>query len=261
MSDSQTPPPKTSDSSAASQPTATQTSEDAWSEVEAELERPIADDRRTFPPQPLRRADPSGALRMVETAFLASACSLVWLINYYFPFPVFQLFFSIPIALVYLRWGNRAAWMSTLVSGLLLTVLMGPARSLLFLMPFGFLGLLMGLLWHRRASWGVSIAISSLLRAIGFFFRIWLVSLLLGDDLWLYTTNQATDMLEWVFVKLGLLIQPTLWMVQLALIALVLINSVVYVFVVHIAAWFLLDRLGNPIPRPPKWVQVMMEYE
>ncbi|HEY9907799.1 MAG TPA: DUF2232 domain-containing protein [Thermosynechococcaceae cyanobacterium] len=257
MSDLQNSPPEPSD--AALKPDADASSQ-AWSEMETELERPISD-RPSFAPPSLRRADPSGALVTVETAFLASTGSLIWLINYYFPFPVFQIFFSVPIALLYLRWGHRAAWMGNLISGLLLTVLMGPARSLLFVMPFGFLGVLLGLLWHRRASWGVSVAIASLLRAIGFFFRIWLVSLLLGDDLWLYTTNQATELVEWVFLKLGLLVQPSLWMVQLAIVGLVLLNSVIYVFVVHLAAWFLLDRLGNPIPRPPKWVQVMMEYE
>ena len=65
-------------------------------------------------------------LSMVETAFLASTASLIWLINYYFPLgPVLRIFFPIPIALVYLRWGHRASWMSALVSGLLLSVLMG----------------------------------------------------------------------------------------------------------------------------------------
>ena len=37
-------------------------------------------------------------LAMVETAFLASAGSLIWLINYYFPLgPLLRLFFPIPI--------------------------------------------------------------------------------------------------------------------------------------------------------------------
>lgn len=70
---------------------------------------------------------------MVETAFLASAASLVWLINFYFPVgPILKIFFPIPIALIYLRRGNRASWMTAIVSGLLLMVLMGPTRSIFF---------------------------------------------------------------------------------------------------------------------------------
>lgn len=56
-------------------------------------------------------------LATVETAFLASTASLLWLIDYYFPTgPVLRVFFPLPIALVYLRWGARSAWMAALVS-------------------------------------------------------------------------------------------------------------------------------------------------
>ncbi len=250
----------------------------AWLEVEAELNRPgtseefsedlattnstEGSDRSGVANFRTRTIDPSGSLAMVETAFLASAASLIWLVNYYFPLgPVLRVFFPIPIALIYLRWGSRAAWMGALVSGLLLSVLMGPARSILYVIPFGLMGVLLGVLWRRRAKWAVSVGIGSLLGSFGFFFRIWLVSLLLGDDLWLYATTQVTDLLDWIFVKLGLVMQPSLWLVQLAIIIMVILNNIVYLFVVHLVAWFLLDRLGNPIPRPPKWVQVLMDYE
>ena len=41
----------------------------------------------------------------------------------------------------------------------------------------------------------------------------------------------------------------------------ILVNNIVYLFVVHLVALLLLDRLGNPIPRPPSWVQVLIDYE
>jgi uncharacterized protein YybS (DUF2232 family) len=244
----------------------------SWLEVEAELSRPIealeADDpleAKMFGQRRLRvsrTVDPAMPLMMVETAFLASAASLVYLVNYYFPIgPLLRLFFSIPIALIYLRWGNRAAWMGALVSGLLLSVLMGPARSILFVMPYALLGVLLGVLWQRGAPWSFAIGVGSILSTFGFFFRIWLVSLLLGEDLWLYATTQTTDLLEWLFIKLGFLAQPSLELVQAAIVVMVLLNSLVYLFIVHLAAWLLLDRLGTPIPRPPKWVQVLMDYE
>lgn len=245
----------------------------SWLEVEAALERPSqpVDDRKPLEESLLgqphasglpRTLDPSVPLIMVETAFLASAASLVFLVNYYFPIgPLLRLFFSIPIALIYLRWGSRAAWMGALVSGLLLSVLMGPARSILFVMPYGLMGVLFGVLWRRGAQWGVSIAIGSILGSFGFFFRIWLASLLLGDDLWLYATTQTTDLLEWLFIKLGFLFQPSLELVQATIVGMIVLNNIVYVFVVHLVAWLLLDRLGNPIPRPPRWVQVLMDYE
>lgn len=201
-------------------------------------------------------------LRMVETAFLASTASLIWFINNYFPLgPLLRIFFPVPIALVYLRWGSRAAWMAATTSGLLLAVLMGPIRSLLFVMPFGFMGVLLGVTWNRRVPWIVSISLGTLLGAVGFFFRVALLSLLSNEDLWIYFINQMSEFIEWLFLKLGILSTPSVFLIQLGAIALIFVNNIIYLFVVHIAAWLLLDRLGNPIPRPPRWVQIMMDYE
>jgi uncharacterized protein YybS (DUF2232 family) len=205
---------------------------------------------------------PDAPLRMVETAFLASTASLIWFINFYFPLgPVLRVFFPVPIALVYLRWGVRAAWMSAVVSGLLLAVLMGPIRSLLFVMPFGLMGVMLGSTWHRRVPWLVSISLGTILGTVGVFFRVWLLSILAGEDLWIYVINQMTDFIEWIFLKLGVLANPSLLWIQIVAIAFIIFNNFIYLFLVHIAAWLLLDRLGNPIPRPPKWVQVIMDYE
>lgn len=201
-------------------------------------------------------------LMMVETAFLASTASLIWFINFYFPLgPLLRIFFPVPIALVYLRWNPRAAWMAALVSGLLLSVLMGPPRSLLFIIPYGLMGVLLGATWKRGVSWIISISLGTLLGTIGFFFRVWLMSILVGQDLWIYFINQATEFAEWGFEKLGLLIQPNVFMLQVLALAMVLVSNAIYLFVVHLAAWLLLDRLGNRIPRPPAWVQVLLDYE
>lgn len=209
-----------------------------------------------------RVRDVSKTLVMVETAFLASASSLIWLINYYFPLgPLLQIFFPVPIALVYLRWGNRAAWMTALVAGLLLSVLMGPTRSVVFLMPYGIMGVQLGALWKRNASWIFSIFIGALIGVFGFFFRFWLFSLLLGEDLWLYLLTQISGLAEWIFIKLGILAQPDLILIQAIALLIICLQNLIYLFVVHLVALLLFDRLGNPIPRPPEWVQVLLDYE
>lgn len=205
---------------------------------------------------------PRAPLAMVETAFLASAASLIWLINYYFPLgPVLRMFFPIPIALVYLRWGNRASWMAAWVSGLLLSVLMGPTRSILFFIPYGLMGVQLGAMWRRQANWLLSIITGTLLGTLGFFFRFWLLSLLLGEDLWVYVMTQITQLTEWGFTRLGLLAQPDLTLIQAIAVVMIVINNLVYLFVVHLVALLLLDRLGNPIPRPPNWVQILLDYD
>ncbi len=203
-----------------------------------------------------------GTLAMVETAFLASTGSLIWLINYYFPLgPLLRIFFPIPIALMYLRWGYRTSVMTTLVSGLLLSVLMGPARSIVFLLPYGLMGVQLGFLWRQRSSWLFSIGIGTIIGTLGFFFRFWLFSILLGEDLWLYFVRGMTEFASWGFTQLGLLAQPSLFLVQAIAIGSILLNNLIYLFVVHLVALFLLDRLGNPIGPPPHWVGVLLDYD
>jgi uncharacterized protein YybS (DUF2232 family) len=214
------------------------------------------------PPLPQQLPRSCRTLILVETAFLASTGSLIWLINYYFPLgPILRVFFPVPVALAYLRWGNRAAWMTAVVSGLLLSVLMGPTRSIVFLIPFGLMGVQLGACWRRGAGWGFSIVTGMLIGVFGFFFRVWLFSILLGEDLWLYAITQVTGLLEWIFIKLSLLVQPSFWIVQLLAILTIFFNNLLYLFTVHLVSLLVLDRLGNPIPRPPKWIQAILDYD
>jgi len=200
----------------------------------------------------------SSALTMVETAFLASAAGLIWLINFYFPpGPLLRLLFPIPIALVYLRRGVRAGWMSVLTVGLLLSILMGPTRSILYVMPYGVMGLQLGAFWRRNVGWGPSVIVGAIIGTIGFFFRFWLLSIFLGEDLWLYVTSQIAQFLEWGFIQLGLLAQPSLWLIQAIALATIILNSLLYMFAVHLVSLLILNRLGNPIPPPPRWVQAI----
>lgn len=201
-------------------------------------------------------------IAMVESAFLASTASLIWLIDYYFSLgPLLKMLFPLPIALVYLRRGRRASLMTALVCGLLLSILMGPPRSIVFLIPYGLMGVQLGALWRNGASWNLSLFIGSIIGSFGFFFRFWLFSILLGENLWLYVINQITGLADWIFLRLGILAQPSPLIIQLLAIGMIFLNNLIYVFTVHLVALLMLDRLNNPIPRPPNWVKVILDYE
>ncbi|NJK29362.1 MAG: DUF2232 domain-containing protein [Acaryochloris sp. SU_5_25] len=212
------------------------------------------------PPQTIERPLP-----MVETAFLSSATALIWLINTYIPIPflgtLLRIFFPIPTALIYLRWGKRSAWISACVTALLITVLMGPPRSIQYLMPYGVVGVLLGGLWKRQVSWAVSMGWSMIVMAMGFFFQLNLLSLLVGLDLWLYVNRQITSFLDWAVIKLGLLLQPDILVVQLFAVGLIFLNAILYMLLVHLVAWLVFDRIGVAIPDPPLWLQTFLEYQ
>ncbi len=232
-------------------------------ELSSEVNWVDAGDEKPPPDFPPTRGDlKTSPLAMVETAFLASAAGLIWLINFYFPpGPLLRLLFPIPIALVYLRQGIRAGWMSVLTVGLLLSILMGPTRSILYVMPYGLMGLQLGLFWRRKISWGFSIVVGAIIGTFGFFFRFWLLSIFLGEDLWVYVTSQMAQFLEWGFVQLGFLAQPSLWLVQTIALGTIILNSLIYVFVVHLVSLLILNRLGNPIPPPPRWLGVILDRD
>ncbi len=199
---------------------------------------------------------------LIESAFLASTASLIWLIDYYFRLgPFLKMLFPLPIALVYLRRGKRASVVTTIVCGLLLAILMGPPRSIVYIIPYGLMGIQLGALWRRDSNWYISILIASIIGCFGFFFRFWLFSILLGEDLWVYVISQVTNLADWMFLKLGILAQPTTTMIQILALVVVFVNNIIYALTVHLVALLMLDRLNNPIPRPPKWLQVILDYE
>ncbi len=209
--------------------------------------------------QALNRQQIQRPLVITETAFLASAAALIWLINFYVPAgPLLRIFFPIPVALIHLRWHRRAAWMGAIVSALLLSVLMGPPRSLQYLLPHGVMGVILGGLWKKKVTWNISLLWGAVLGSIGFFFQITVVSFLLGENLWIYVNQQVTSFLDWVLVQLGILLVPTVGMIQATAVVLVFFQSFVYALIVHILAWRLLGRLGNPIPDPPRWLEDLL---
>jgi uncharacterized protein YybS (DUF2232 family) len=119
----------------------------------------------------------------------------------------------------------------------------------------------LGWCWTKQANWGFSILTGALIGSFGFFFRFWLFSILLGEDLWQYVITQMTNVADWIFLKLGILAQPNFFVIQALAVTLIFINSLVYLFAVHLVALLILDRLGNRIPRPPEWVQALVEYD
>jgi uncharacterized protein YybS (DUF2232 family) len=90
---------------------------------------------------------------------------------------------------------------------------------------------------------------------------------MLGEDLWVYLINQATQMINWFLERLvnlgilewGSLSQSNTTLVQVVALIIVLVSSLVYLFTVHLASWLLLERLGEKMPPPPGWVQRLLE--
>ena len=194
------------------------------------------------------------ALRLVEGAYLAAATGLIWLALYYLPVggALFRLALPLPLILLQLRRGNRSGAEGLLLSVLLLTALMGPLRGPLLLFPYGLLSLWLGWSWCRGVSWWLSWSGGVVLGTAGFLVRVVVLSLLVGENLWVVITRAGAALLDRVIVALHLPITPDLTQVQLMALLLVVVQEVIYVLSLHALAYWIFPRLRSPIPEPPR---------
>ena len=194
------------------------------------------------------------ALRLVEGAYLAAATGLIWLALYYLPVggALFRLALPLPLILLQLRRGNRSGAEGLLLSVLLLTALMGPLRGPLLLFPYGLLSLWLGWSWCRGISWWLSWSGGVVLGTAGFLVRVLVLSLLVGENLWVVITRAGSALLERLIGVLHLPITPELTQVQLMALLLVVVQEVIYVLSLHALAYWIFPRLKSPIPEPPR---------
>jgi len=199
------------------------------------------------------------ARRQVESAFLASTAALLWLLSFTPLLPLVRLFFPLPVALAVLRWDPRTGAMTVVVSTVLLTLLIGPTRSVLYCMPFGLLGWQCGRLWRQQRSWYRSLWDSTLLMTLGLIFQLTLSSVLVGENLWSYLTLQLTGLTNVLLGWLGFETVAPVLAVQGVILGFIALNSLIYALTMHLIAAMVMERLQCPLPLPPGWLMVLLQ--
>ena len=203
------------------------------------------------------------AHQLTDTAYLAADTALLWVGLYYLPVggALFRLALPLPLALLHLRHNRRCAVEGVTVSALLLVALMGPIRGPLVLFPYTLLALWLGWCWTQKLSWWISWSVGVLIGALGFLVRVAVVSVLLGENLWVVITTAAAQLLERLSGLLQLGGGPELWQVQLLALGLVLIQNVIYVLALHAVALWIFPRLRSPITPPPAVLRPLLALD
>jgi uncharacterized protein YybS (DUF2232 family) len=199
----------------------------------------------------------------MDTAYLAAATALLWVALYYLPVgsPLFRLALPLPLALLQLRHGWRCALEGLVVTALLLVALMGPIRGPLVIFPYGSLALWLGWCWRRRTSWWLSWGVGSLIGATGFLVRVAVLSVLVGENLWVVITTAAAGLLEKLAGWVGLAAGVELAQVQLAALGLVWVQNVILVLALHAVAYWIFPRLQAPISEPPDALRALVALD
>ena len=210
-----------------------------------------------------RRLSRHQARQLMDTAYLAAATALLWVALYYLPVgsPLFRLALPLPLALLQLRYGWRCAVEGVVVTSLLLVALMGPIRGPLVLFPYGLLALWLGWCWRRRLSWWWSWSVGSVIGAAGFLVRVVVLSVLLGENLWVVITTAAAGLLERVMGLLGLGVAPELAQVQIGALLLVWLQNLIVVLALHAVAYWIFPRLQTPISEPPAALRALVALD
>ena len=174
---------------------------------------------------------------------------------------LFRLALPLPLALLQLRHNGRCAVEGVAVASLLLVALMGPIRGPLVLFPYGLLALWLGWCWRRRCSWWLSWGVGLLIGSAGFLVRVAVLSVLLGENLWVLITTAAAQLLERLSGLLQLGGGPDLLQVQLLALVLVLVQNLIYVLALHAVALWIFQRLQSPISAPPAVLRPLLALD
>ncbi|WP_043368681.1 DUF2232 domain-containing protein [Cyanobium sp. PCC 7001] len=203
------------------------------------------------------------ARQLMDTAYLAAATGLLWLALYYLPVgsPLFRLALPLPLALLQLRHGGRCAVEGLVVAALLAVALMGPIRGPLLLFPYGLLALWLGWCWRRRLNWWLSWSLGSVIGAAGFLVRVAVLSVLVGENLWVVITTAAAGLLERLASLVGLGAGIELAQVQVAAVLLVWVQNVIVVLALHAVAYWIFPKLQAPISEPPDALRALVALD
>ena len=195
----------------------------------------------------------SQALDLIEPSYLASLASLLWIALYYLPVggALLRLILPLPISLLQLRRGTKVALNGIFVQILLLIILMGPIRGPLFLFPYGTLSFWLGWCWLKNKSWWFSLFSGILIGASGFLIRVFALSILVGENLWILVTRASYGLIQKFASIIDISWTPSVTFIQLVAIFLVIFQEFVYVLTIHIIAYAVFPRLKSSIPPPP----------
>ena len=203
------------------------------------------------------------ALKIVESSYLAAATSLIWIALYYLPIggAFFRLALPLPLALLLIRRGVKTGVEGVTVSVMLLIALMGPLRGPLVLFPYGLLSVWLGYSWQRGWNWWLSWSVGVAIGTIGFLVRVVVLSILVGENLWVIITRAGAALIEKGIDIFNLPFTPDMTQVQIVALCLVITQEIVYVLCLHALAYWIFPRLKSSMPEPPALIENLISLK
>ncbi len=190
---------------------------------------------------------------LVETSYLSSATALIWIALYYLPIggAFFRIALPLPLALLQIRRGTKAGVDGVFLTVLLLSILMGPLRGPLILFPYAILSFWLGFCWYKRYSWWLSWFVGVLIGTLGFIIRVFALSILVGENLWVIITRAGASIIEKFLDLTNIIFVPDVIQIQIVGVSLIVLQEIIFVLTLHLIAFWIFPRLKAHVPAPP----------
>lgn len=141
-------------------------------------------------------------------------------------------------------------------TAVLLLVLSGPLKALTYLLMHGILGFTIGSLWRLGASWGASIFICTLVRALCAMGYVLISSFLIRENILDLITINLHASISFLFTASGINTVPSMNLIYAIFGSVLLLNSIFLVFLLHLLYSVFLTRLGMRTSlKLPRWLE------
>ncbi|XP_021910257.1 uncharacterized protein LOC110824048 isoform X2 [Carica papaya] len=187
-------------------------------------------------------------LRLVECSMFAAVTGLVYFLSNSLAIEnYFGCFFSFPIVISSIRWGIAAGRKTMVATALLLFVLSGPVKALTYLLTHGLVGFTMGSLWRYG---------SMTVRSLGAMGYVLTSSFLIRENILALITINIHASLSYIFATVGINTVPSMSFIYTIFGTVLLLNSIFFVFLLHLLYSVFLSRLGMKSSlRMPVWLE------
>ncbi|KAJ6836355.1 uncharacterized protein M6B38_328145 [Iris pallida] len=184
-------------------------------------------------------------LRLVECSMFASVAGLAYFLSNSLAIEnYFGCFFSLPIVISSMRWGVAAGRKTMVATAMLLLTLSGPVKASTYLLMHGLVGLTMGSLWKLGTKWSISIALSTVVRALGAIGYVLISSFLIKENILDLITINIHASLTYILMAIGVNTIPSMDAIYTLFGILLLFNCGFFVFLLHILYAVFLSKLG-----------------
>ena len=161
-------------------------------------------------------------------------------------------FLPLPIILSSFRSSSGSSgWKTMSATTFLLIVLLGPLKALSYLLLHGAVAATLGSLWTKKVGWWVSISASSMVRLLGQLAYLLLSSVTMNENFFGIVLNNVHSMLDQISATIGATGAPSSTAVACMLFSLLLVNSIIYCFLLHVIYRLVLQSMGfqlGPLP-------------